>query len=62
MKLHRRILRRALLPLLMVAACVQARADTLHILFIGNSHTYVNNLPQMFSDLSQSGAVPWSST
>lgn len=26
--------------------------DTLHVLFIGNSYTYVNNLPQLTSDLS----------
>jgi len=29
--------------------------DTLEILFIGNSYTYVNSLPQIFLNLSESG-------
>jgi len=60
MKLHHYVLpvRRALLSLLLIAVCIQARADTLHILFIGNSHTYTNNLPQLFADLSQSAGRP----
>ena len=60
MKLHchvRRVRRALLLPLLL-AACIQARADTLRILFVGNSHTYVNNLPQLFADLSRSAGRP----
>ena len=60
MKLHHRVLpaRRALLPLLLTAACIQAQADTLHILFVGNSHTYVNNLPELFANLSESAGRP----
>lgn len=61
MRLHKHILPGFAAPalaLLMAVACIQARADTLHILFIGNSHTYVNNLPQIFTDLSQSGGRP----
>jgi hypothetical protein len=30
--------------------------DTLRVLFIGNSHTYVNDLPGMFRSLSESGS------
>jgi hypothetical protein len=29
--------------------------DTTRVLFLGNSHTYFNDLPQLFADLSESG-------
>lgn len=32
-----------------------AAAEPLQVLFIGNSYTYVNHLPQLFSDLSAAG-------
>jgi hypothetical protein len=32
--------------------------DTTRVLFIGNSHTYTNDLPQLFADLCQSGGRP----
>lgn len=35
-----------------------AQDDTLRVLFIGNSHTYVNDLPTMFQNLAQSGGHP----
>jgi hypothetical protein len=40
---------------LLFAVSAQAQNDTLRVLFIGNSHTYFNNLPHMFAFLSQSG-------
>jgi len=46
--------RRAALSLLLMAACIQARADTLRVLFLGNSYTYVNDLPGLFAGLAQS--------
>ncbi len=42
---------------LLAAAPLSARDDdTLRVLFIGNSHTYVNDLPGMFRSLSESGS------
>ncbi|MFM2134739.1 MAG: hypothetical protein RL021_139 [Bacteroidota bacterium] len=38
--------------LLLLFALPSAGQDTLHVLFIGNSYTYVNNLPQLTADLS----------
>jgi hypothetical protein len=32
--------------------------DSLHVLFIGNSHTYVNDLPGLFRGLSEAGGRP----
>ncbi len=32
--------------------------DTLHVLFLGNSYTYFNGMPQMFEDLARSGGEP----
>jgi hypothetical protein len=32
--------------------------DSLRVLFIGNSHTYVNDLPGLFSGLSEAGGRP----
>ena len=34
---------------------LQAQDDTLRVLFIGNSHTYMNDVPALFANLSQSG-------
>jgi hypothetical protein len=54
MKLQKHILHPSALSLLLVAVCVQARADTLRVLFLGNSYTYVNDLPGLFAGLAQS--------
>ncbi len=44
---------------LVLALVVMARADdSLRVLFIGNSHTYVNDLPGLFSGLSEAGGRP----
>ena len=45
----------ALLAFIGLAPANRTRADTLRLLFLGNSHTYTNNLPQMFAELSDSG-------
>ena len=42
-------------PSLVVLA---AADDSLRVLFIGNSHTYVNDLPGLFSGLSEAGGRP----
>jgi L-ascorbate metabolism protein UlaG (beta-lactamase superfamily)/dienelactone hydrolase len=34
------------------------RPTSMNVLFIGNSHTFTNNLPEMFADLAQSGNHP----
>jgi hypothetical protein len=50
---------RLLAAALALAGSGAARADdTLHVLFIGNSHTYVNDLPGLFSGLSEAGGRP----
>lgn len=52
------VVRKYLIIILLViclAALAQAQDDTLSVLFIGNSHTYFNDMPQIFADLSQSG-------
>ncbi len=41
------------------AGSVFAQApDTLKVLFLGNSHTYFNDMPQLFANLSESGGHP----
>jgi hypothetical protein len=44
-----------LLCLLLCAACQRAPARKIHVLFIGNSYTYVNDLPAMFAALARDG-------
>jgi hypothetical protein len=44
--------------LLILAVSAKAQNDTLRVLFIGNSHTYYNNLPGMFTLLARSGGWP----
>ena len=52
------------IPRLFILAFVLARTgtasvdDSLRVLFIGNSHTYVNDLPGLFSGLFQAGGKP----
>jgi hypothetical protein len=43
---------------LLFGASARAQDDTLRILFLGNSHTYYNNLPHMFALLAESGGHP----
>ncbi len=43
---------------LILVPLAQAQNDTLRVLFIGNSHTYTNNLPHMFAFLAGSGGYP----
>jgi hypothetical protein len=43
------------IPFLFIVSPLFAQNDTLRVLFIGNSHTYVNDLPTMFLNLAQSG-------
>lgn len=40
-----------------MAVPLQAQ-DTLKVLFLGNSHTYYNDMPQIFANLSESGGHP----
>ena len=48
-----------LLAALVLAATGTARADdSLRVLFVGNSHTYVNDLPGLFLGLSEAGGRP----
>lgn len=37
-----------------ISSLVIAQNQTKHVLFLGNSYTYVNNLPQMFADVALS--------
>jgi hypothetical protein len=37
---------------------LHAQPDTLRVLFVGNSYTDYNNLPQLFANLSESGGRP----
>jgi hypothetical protein len=46
-------MKRLILILLFIAAV--SHADTTKVLFIGNSYTYVNDLPLLFKNLSESG-------
>jgi hypothetical protein len=53
-------MKRVLVLFLIVVLCVSCTppggdASPTRILFIGNSYTYVNNLPRMFANLSKSG-------
>jgi hypothetical protein len=55
----------ACLGLLFVAGCGKATptcspgtADCTRVLFLGNSYTYVNDLPSTFAELAQSGGHP----
>ena len=45
--------------LIFLAVSLHAQSnDTLRVLFIGNSHTYFNNMPLLFDSLSQSAGRP----
>ena len=44
-----------LIVMLAVAGAAFAQVDTLNLLFIGNSHTYYNDLPHLFDSLAVSG-------
>jgi hypothetical protein len=46
--------------LVVMAVCVASlnAQDTTRVLFIGNSHTYTNDLPLLFANLSESGGRP----
>jgi hypothetical protein len=44
--------------ILLLTIPASAQDDTARVLFIGNSHTYVNNLPSLFANLSLSGGHP----
>jgi hypothetical protein len=50
-----KIIKYALIIALVFAIPVWAQDDTLSMLFIGNSHTYYNDLPHLFSNLAASG-------
>jgi hypothetical protein len=54
----RRILGALFLAIICLASVSKAQDDTLRVLFIGNSHTYYNDLPQLFYNLSLSGGHP----
>jgi hypothetical protein len=53
-----KFLTKLILCLILFIASAQAQNDTLRVLFIGNSHTYYNNLPGMFVLLARSGGWP----
>jgi hypothetical protein len=42
----------------LISAVTVSAQDTLHVLFVGNSYTYTNDLPSLFSNLSASGGHP----
>jgi hypothetical protein len=44
--------------LVLVLATVARADDSLRVLFVGNSHTYVNDLPGLFAGLSGAGGRP----
>jgi hypothetical protein len=50
------VLTTVLLAALLLAAPPRASDDTMRVLFIGNSHTYVNNVPGMVESLAVAGA------
>ena len=55
---HIVILRLLILALVLAGAGTASANDSLRVLFIGNSHTYVNDLPGLFSGLSEAGGRP----
>ena len=52
------ILRLLILAFVMAGTGTASADDSLRVLFIGNSHTYVNDLPGLFSGLSEAGGKP----
>lgn len=44
-----------LMAITIVALPLSAQVDTTRVLFIGNSHTFYNDMPTIFADLSESG-------
>jgi hypothetical protein len=54
----KKIIGAILIVLSCFAGTSRAQDDTLRVLFIGNSHTYYNDLPQLFYNLSLSGNHP----
>lgn len=47
-------MKRTLLLLIAICGIFYSRADNYRVLFIGNSYTYVNNLPQVISSMAES--------
>lgn len=47
-----------ILTVIILATTSAHAQDTLKVLFLGNSHTYFNDLPQLFANLSESGGHP----
>jgi hypothetical protein len=52
------ILRLLMLTLALAGTGTASADDSLRVLFVGNSHTYVNDLPGLFSGLSEAGGRP----
>jgi hypothetical protein len=52
------VLRLLALVLAIAGVGTASADDSLRVLFIGNSHTYVNDLPGLFSGLSEAGGRP----
>ena len=52
------IFRLLVLALVLAGTGIASADDSLRVLFIGNSHTYVNDLPGLFSGLSEAGGKP----
>jgi len=47
------------ISIILILAALPSRAqDTLKVLFLGNSHTYFNDMPTLFANLSESGGHP----
>ncbi|OGC95388.1 MAG: hypothetical protein A2W25_10440 [candidate division Zixibacteria bacterium RBG_16_53_22] len=44
--------------IMLSATAAVAQDDTTRVLFIGNSHTYTNNVPMLFAGLSNAGSHP----
>lgn len=55
---HIVILRPLLIALVLAGASPVRASDSLRVLFVGNSHTYVNDLPGLFRGLSEAGGRP----
>jgi hypothetical protein len=51
-------LRLLILALVLAGTGTASAGDSLRVLFIGNSHTYVNDLPGLFLGLSEAGSRP----